>query len=101
MTEKQIRHINLAQLGDYIANDWDTGRGTLRVRHLTRSMYGPDDEVFDKIQQSVAEHGIKDPLFVSHEGKNKYLVDGHHRAILAFEYGIDRIPIVTSDWDRD
>ena len=99
MTEPRIRHISLAQLGDYIANDWDTGRGTIRVRHLTRGMYGKDDEVFDKIQQSVAQHGIQDPLFVSHDRKNKYLIDGHHRAILAFEYGIDKIP-VTSDWEN-
>lgn len=97
MTEPAIRHINLAQLGEYIANDWDTGRGTIRVKHLTRGMYGDDDEVFKGLQQSVAAEGIRDPLFVSHEGKRKYLIDGHHRAILAREYGIDRIPI-TSDW---
>lgn len=96
MPEPKIRHINLAQLGDYIANDWDTGRGTIRVRHLTREMY-KDDEGFKNLQQSVAEHGIKEPLFVSHDGKNKYLIDGHHRAILAQEYAIDKIP-VTSDW---
>lgn len=96
MDEPRIRHINLAQLGDYIANDWDTGRGVIRVRHLTREMYGEDDKWSD-LAQSVAKEGIKDPLFVSKEGKNKYLIDGHHRALLAREFGIDRIPI-TSDW---
>jgi hypothetical protein len=97
MSNPEVRHINLSQLGDYIANDWDTGRGTTRVRNLTREMYGKDDDTFKNIEQSVAQHGIKEPLFVTHEGENKYLIDGHRRAVLAMEYGIDNIP-VTSDW---
>lgn len=96
MNKPRVTHINLAQLGDFIANDWDTGRRVIRVRHLTREMYG-EDKGWSDLAQSVAKEGIKDPLFVAKHGKDKYLIDGHHRAVLAQEFGIDEIPI-TMDW---
>lgn len=101
MTSPRVRHINLKQLGDYIANDWDTGRGLIRVRHLTRGMYDEmhGQEEFDKLSASIREHGILNPLFVEKDRSNKYLIDGHHRAIVARELGIDRIP-VTYDWEN-
>lgn len=61
------------------------------VGELTRDTYVESKHraVFDDLAVDIQKNGISTPLRVV----NGYLVDGHHRAVVALELGIDLIPI--------
>lgn len=61
------------------------------VGELSRNTYiefkhGP---IFESLTKDIQENGITTPLRVV----NDYLIDGHHRAVVAMELGLLEIPI--------
>lgn len=48
---------------------------------------------FQKLKDDIAKNGIKDPIkYVEHNGQ-KYIVDGHHRALAAKQLGLTDVPV--------
>jgi len=61
------------------------------VGELSRDMYvlPKHERVFSELTTDIQENGITDPLRVV----GQFLVDGHHRAIVAMELGLEEVPI--------
>lgn len=61
------------------------------VGDLTRAMYvlPKHEEVFQDLTADIQQNGITAPLRVV----NDVLIDGHHRAIVAMELGLNEVPI--------
>lgn len=61
------------------------------VGDLSRNTYieYKHGRVFEDLAVDIRKNGITTPLRVV----NNYLVDGHHRAVIAMELGITEIPI--------
>jgi polysaccharide pyruvyl transferase WcaK-like protein len=66
----------------------------MRVGELTRTDYPNRAFVFEDLYNDIHKNGITTPLRVV----NDRLVDGHHRAIIAMELGIETIPIEYSGY---
>ena len=50
------------------------------------------------LRESIAEHGIRVPIEVDEDGN---ILDGHHRAAIAEELGIDCPQVVVSNFDTE
>lgn len=56
----------------------------------------PDERV-DAVRDSIAEHGITEPLrYRVHEGR-EHLADGNHRALAAEQLGLSHVPMIRED----
>lgn len=60
-----------------------------RIEDLQRDDYPNRAFVFDDLLRDISKNGIKTPLRVV----NNRLVDGHHRAIIAIELGLDGVMV--------
>jgi hypothetical protein len=80
------RTLSLAELKQLISFD-----NPCLVGELSREMYilPKHAQVFQDLTADIQQNGITAPLRVV----NQYLVDGHHRAIVAMELGLDEVPI--------
>lgn len=78
--------ISLEELGKLVSFD----HGCL-VGSLSRDSYVEQKHVdtFVRLRDDISRNGITTPLRVV----GTKLVDGHHRAVIALELGIDEIPI--------
>ena len=59
------------------------------------NIFQHDSERYQSLHDSIKNEGIKVPLSVSL--KQNLLIDGHHRAVVARDLGIDTIPIINED----
>lgn len=59
------------------------------------NIFQDDSDRYQSLHDSIKNEGIKVPLSVSL--KRNLLIDGHHRAIVARELGIDKIPVIDED----
>jgi polysaccharide pyruvyl transferase WcaK-like protein len=73
---------------------WSNDYPNMRVGELTRTDYPNRAFVFEDLYNDIHKNGITTPLRVV----NDRLVDGHHRAIIAMELGIETIPIEYSGY---
>lgn len=89
------QHINQEQLRGLISRDmrFDDPSGTdYTIGELdSENIFQDDTERYQSLSDSIKTEGIKTPLDVSL--KRNLLIDGHHRAIVARDLGIDKIPI--------
>jgi hypothetical protein len=89
------KHINQEQLRSLIANDMyfddPSGRDYTIGELDAENIFQDDAERYQSLHDSIKKEGIKVPLSVNL--KKNLLVDGHHRAIVSRDLGIDRIPI--------
>src|SRR5690606_35352495 len=53
---------------------------------------------YDALRASIAEHGVRVPIEVDDSGT---ILDGHHRAAIAAELGIDCPRVVVSNLDTE
>lgn len=92
-------HINRKQLLGLISNDMrvdDLSGKDYTIGELdAENIFQDDSERYQSLHDSIKSEGIKVPLSVSL--KRNLLIDGHHRAIVARELGIDQIPIIDKD----
>lgn len=93
------QHINRKQLLGLISNDMrfdDPSGKEYTIGDLdAENIFQDDSEGYQSLHDSIKNEGIKVPLSVSL--KRNLLIDGHHRAIVARELGIDKIPVVDKD----
>ncbi|MFE2556013.1 ParB N-terminal domain-containing protein [Streptomyces sp. NPDC059352] len=72
---------------------WETETAWLRQHHPRRMA---------RIRGSVERHGILEPIRLCYGdpacGTDLHVVDGHHRAVIAQELGIKRVPVADA-WD--
>lgn len=68
---------------------WSNDYPSLRVGELTRADYSNRAFVFEPLSEDIHKNGITTPLRVA----NSRLVDGHHRAIIAMEQGLNAVPV--------
>lgn len=68
---------------------WSNDYPELRVGELSRLNYPNRAFVFEVLYADIMTNGISNPLRVV----NDRLVDGHHRAIIAIELGLQEVPI--------
>lgn len=73
------------RLKDLYSNDYPDKT----IGQLKRDDYPNRPFVFDELTKDIAANGIVEPLRVV----NNFLVDGHHRAIIALELGLDNVSI--------
>lgn len=89
------QHINQAQLRGLIATDMWTddpsGRNYTIDDLDVENVFQDDVERYNDLYQSISEKGIQTPLKVSLS--RNLLIDGHHRAIIARELNLDKIPV--------
>lgn len=64
------------------------------ISDLHRADYLNRAYVFEGLAADIAKNGIKEPLRVA----NGVLVNGHHRAIIALELGLESVPIEYSGY---
>jgi ParB-like chromosome segregation protein Spo0J len=92
-------HINQHQLRGLISRDMqidDTSGRDYTIGELdVENIFQDDSERYESLYDSIKNEGIKVPLHVSI--KKNLLIDGHHRAIVARDLGIDTIPIINQD----
>lgn len=90
------QHINQEQLRGLIARDMrfdDPSGKEYTIGELdAENIFQDDSERYQSLHDSIKKEGIKVPLTVSL--KRNLLIDGHHRAIVARDLGIDKIPVV-------
>ena len=88
-------HINQEQLRGMFANDFydHFEENNYTVGNLDAdNVFHPDDDYdYHELHASIKKEGIKTPLNVSL--RDNMLYDGHHRAVIARDLGIDKIPI--------
>lgn len=93
------QHINQDQLRGLVASDMsfdDPSGKDYTIGELdAENIFQDDHDRYTSMYESVKKEGIKVPLTVSL--KRNLLIDGHHRAIVARDLGIDKIPIVNKD----
>jgi ParB-like chromosome segregation protein Spo0J len=93
-------HINQEQLRGLLAHDYydhfDEKNYTVSELDPAFVWQQDDDHTYEELYDSIEKEGIKTPLAVSL--KDNMLYDGHHRAVIARDLGIDKIPI--RDVDR-
>lgn len=92
-------YINQEQLRKLVANDFydhfnekDITVGDLSVDYV---WVDGDDPTYHELHDSIKKEGIKTPLKVSL--RDNMLYDGHHRAVVARDLGINKIPIEDVD----
>ena len=92
-------HINQQQLRGLISRDMrfdDPSGKDYTIGDLdAENIFQHDSERYQSLHDSIKSEGIKVPLSVSL--KRNLLIDGHHRAIVARDLGIDTIPIINED----
>ena len=92
-------HINQEQLRGLVSNDMhfdDPSGNDYTIGDLdAENIFQNDAERYQSLYDSIKTEGIKTPLEVSL--KRNLLIDGHHRAIVARDLGIDKIPIKNVD----
>jgi ParB-like chromosome segregation protein Spo0J len=88
-------HLNQEQLRNLIANDMrfdDPSGKEYTIGELdAENIFQDDEERYQSLHDSIKKEGIKVPLSVVRD-KN-LLVDGHHRAIVARDLGINQVPV--------
>jgi hypothetical protein len=93
-------HINQEQLRGLYANDFydhfEENNYTVGSLDADFVWNVDDDHTYEELHNSIKKEGIKTPLDVSL--RHNMLYDGHHRAVIARDLGIDKIPI--RDVDR-
>lgn len=74
-------------------HDWDTEAAWLYANHPVRMA---------KLRRSIEKLGIEEPIRLcwGHPtcGTKLHVVDGHHRAVVARELGLKRVPVADA-WD--
>lgn len=75
--------------------DDPSGKGYTIGELDAENIFQDDAERYHSLHNSIKKVGIKEPLIVSL--KRNLLVDGHHRAIVARDLGLDSIPIINKD----
>jgi hypothetical protein len=92
-------HINQEQLRGLYANDFydhfEENNYTVGSLDADFVWNQDDDHTYEELHDSIKKEGIKTPLDVSL--RNNMLYDGHHRAVIARDLGIDQIPIRNVD----
>lgn len=92
------QYINQEQLKSLIANDMlkdDPNGPTHTIGELdSENIFQDDEDRYHSLHKSIKKEGIKVPLSVSL--KTNTLLDGHHRAIVARDLNINKIPIIDS-----
>lgn len=93
------QHINRKQLLGLISNDMrfdDPSGKEYTIGDLdVENIFQDDSERYQSLHESIKNEGIKVPLSISL--KRNLLIDGHHRAIVARELGLDKIPVIDAD----
>lgn len=93
-------HINHEQLRGLVSRDMrfdDPSGNDYTIGDLdAENIFQDDAEYYQSLHDSIKTEGIKTPLEVSL--KRNLLIDGHHRAIVARDLGIDKIPIRNVDY---
>ena len=94
-------HINQEQLRGLISKDMqidDPSGKNYTIGELdVENIFQDDRERYNSLYASIKKEGIKVPLSVSL--KQNMLWDGHHRAIVARDLGIEKIPIMVHEED--
>lgn len=74
-------------------HDWDTEAAWLYENHPVR---------MGKLRRSITKLGIEEPIRLCYGHPTccsaRHVVDGHHRAILARDMGLQRVPVADA-WD--
>ena len=77
---------------------------TKDITHLTRAEFinGQEQKFNTAIKQSVAAHGLRDPVYINQlkDGTLKVTV-GNNRMVIAKELGIEKIPCVIKLYNPD
>lgn len=56
-----------------------------------------EPEQMKRLSDSVKRHGITTPLLIQvEESGERYLRDGHHRAVVAIASGLDTVPVIVT-----
>lgn len=89
------QHINQDQLRALKALDFPTDDegGYYTVGQLDPELSFDDVEHYNTLKEDILQNGIQEPIPVR-KGK---LADGHHRAVIAKELGIPRIPVIEEE----
>jgi len=90
------KHVENMTSGDESIYGWLNDGDAPKIRDLTTSdIYesNPFDYDYDweGMHDSIAQHGVKEPLTVSKDGKT--LLDGHHRATISRDAGTKYLPV--------
>lgn len=87
-------HINQKQLRNLIAGDFAPhgfDEDPIKVGNLVRedvTLYS-DPEHYNSLYEDISKNGIKTPLAI----QGNRLIDGHHRAVIAQELDLPKIPV--------
>lgn len=81
--------INMVVPTDYLKALYSNDYPDKTIGQLKRADYPNRPFVFDELAKDIAANGVVKPLRVV----NRFLVDGHHRAIIALELGLDNVPV--------
>lgn len=86
------KHINQKQLRNLIAGDFSPhgfDENPIRVGQLVREDLWSDPEYYNELRDDISKNGIKTPIAI----KKGMLIDGHHRAVIAQELDLPKIPV--------
>lgn len=68
--------------------------------YATQKMHPRDRVIIDELKESIAKHGILEPLIletkgprIKRKGVKAFLIDGNHRLIAAKELGLETVPV--------
>lgn len=67
---------------------------SLPVKAVSPDMM-PDSKKYSELKDSIAKHGIKEPIQVHEatEEEGPWLYEGHHRAVIASELNLPKVPV--------
>lgn len=92
LSNQQFMHI------DDVANLPTRDFESLPLKYLGRDFFierGEDPSHYDNLKASIAKEGMRKPIQVHEETKDEgpWLYDGHHRATIAMELGMKKVPV--------
>ena len=93
--------MNLEEVGDLHTRDFEG----IPVKHIDREFFterGEDLSHYESLKDSIAKEGMKKPIkVIKNEHEFPWLYDGHHRAVIALELGMKKVPVKYLDKDPD
>jgi ParB-like chromosome segregation protein Spo0J len=93
--------MDLKDVGDLHTRDFES----IPVKHIDREFFterGEEPSNYDNLKKSIAKEGMKKPIkVVKNDHEFPWLYDGHHRAVIAHELGLKKVPVEYLDKDPD
>ena len=91
--------MKLKDVGELQTRDFEG----IPVKRIDREFFterGEDPSHYDNLKKSIAKEGIRKPIQVVKNDKEfPWLYEGHHRAVIAHELNIKKVPVEYLDKD--